>query len=371
MATAGRVGLAGELDEWTFFGRRGQAVTVLVNPGTATQPAPVAPTLQWAEVRLLDAGGNVLASASNTQAGQVVTLNDVVLPADGTYRIQVRAAPGHTDSTGNYLVTLWDSTADDARLPLNERVSGRVESPSSVDRWRFAASRRPVGSVRPGRRRARAALPADRAGQRDRLHRPDGRLRPDHAARGGRLRPDRLRHRRRDRRLRLRAAVAQRDRPDAGHAATPARWRAAASTSCSACGSPTASPLRIDLDDSAAGNRNELYVRLGTPPTRSDSQYQSAAPAADQRVVVPLAAPGDWYVLVYTESAAAPSNFQSDGHRRTRGAGRGHAGPRRRRRRDGADGHGGRVHGRDDGRAGGGQQPGLRGRRRRSIRRSG
>src|SRR5207249_1261524 len=70
-----------------------------------------------------------------------------------------------------------------------------------------------------------------------------------------------------------------------------------------------ATPLRFDLDDSAAGNRNELYVRQGTPPTRSEAQYQSAAPAADQRVVVPLAAPGDWYALVYTESAAALSTF--------------------------------------------------------------
>ena len=70
-----------------------------------------------------------------------------------------------------------------------------------------------------------------------------------------------------------------------------------------------ARPLRIDLDDAAAANRHELYVRMGSPPTRSSFQFQSTAVAADQRIIVPMAAPGDWYVLVYTESAAALSNF--------------------------------------------------------------
>src|SRR5262249_1296044 len=80
VTTAGTIGLAGERDAWTFFGRRGQAFTVLVNPGTVTQPVPVTPALQWAEVRLVDAVGNILASASNAQAGQVITFNDVILP---------------------------------------------------------------------------------------------------------------------------------------------------------------------------------------------------------------------------------------------------------------------------------------------------
>jgi hypothetical protein len=41
--TPGTISPAGELDEWTFFGRGGRSVTVAVNPGTTGAPAPVAP----------------------------------------------------------------------------------------------------------------------------------------------------------------------------------------------------------------------------------------------------------------------------------------------------------------------------------------
>src|SRR5262245_49533607 len=69
-------------------------------------------------------------------------------------------------------------------------------------------------------------------------------------------------------------------------------------------------PLLIRLDDGAAGHRNELYVDLGTAPTRSSAGYQSVAAAADQRVTVPLAAPGTWYVLVYSEAVPALGGFR-------------------------------------------------------------
>src|SRR5262249_27413377 len=39
-STLGAITAAGELDEWAFFGRQGQAVTVSVNPGAAQAPAP-------------------------------------------------------------------------------------------------------------------------------------------------------------------------------------------------------------------------------------------------------------------------------------------------------------------------------------------
>ena len=106
-STPGTISLAGELDEWTFYGRAGREVTVVVNPGSSGSPAPLPPYLNWAMVRLLDDTTNVLATATNSSAGQVLTINDITLPADGTYRVQVRAAPQHSSSTGNYLVTVW------------------------------------------------------------------------------------------------------------------------------------------------------------------------------------------------------------------------------------------------------------------------
>jgi RHS repeat-associated protein len=309
VSTAGNIGLIGERDEWTFFGRRGQAFTVLVNPGSTTQPAAVMPTLQWAEVRLLDTVGNVVASASSAVAGQMITLNDIILLNDGTYRIEVHAVPSQPNSTGNYLVTLWNSTADEFRLPFNERVSGRVESPLSVDRWRFAANAGQavqfdlVGSA-PGLRfrltgLGGATVFTDLSAASGLIALPatdeytltaygTGGATGDYAFL-----------------LRSLSAIdLTLGTPFDGTLAGSGQYQLFRVSVANA------SPLRIDFDDSAAGNRNELYVRSNTPPTRSVFQFQSAAPAADQRIVVPMAAPGDWYVLVYTELAAALSNFR-------------------------------------------------------------
>jgi hypothetical protein len=134
-ATSGAIAAAGELDEWTFFDRAGRSVTTVVNPGSGGSPAPVSPYLGYAEVKLLDPSGNVLAAASNSSYGEIVSLGDVALPVDGTYRIQVLASAGHTQSTGNYLVTAWDVTTDVAPLVMNRQMNGCIETPYSVDRW--------------------------------------------------------------------------------------------------------------------------------------------------------------------------------------------------------------------------------------------
>jgi len=312
VTTAGRIGLAGEQDDWTFYGRRGRTVTVVVSPGTAAQPAPVAPTLQWAEVRLLDASGGVVASARNTQAGQAVTLNDILLPIDGTYRIQVTAAPSQSNSTGNYLVTLWDSTADDAKLPLNETVAGRVEGQFSADRWRFA--------VAPGQS-VQFDLAGAAPGLRFRLTGPGGTtVFNDLAADSG---PITL--------LASGEHVLTAYGPGGAigdYAFTMRSLNAIELT----LGTPyngtlggngqyqlflvktfTATSLAASIDRTGSGNDVvliETYVRMGTPPTRSEAQFESTTPGSGQRIVIPVAAPGDWYVLVYTVSAPPQTNFR-------------------------------------------------------------
>ena len=72
---------------------------------------------------------------------------------------------------------------------------------------------------------------------------------------------------------------------------------------------PSGQQLRIHLDDSIANNRNELYVKFGAPPMRDDFQYRASEPSADQQLVVPGAAPGAWYILLYSEAALFPSTF--------------------------------------------------------------
>jgi hypothetical protein len=41
--TAGTIASSGAVDDWTFFGRGGHAVTVVVNPGSGPAPAPLDP----------------------------------------------------------------------------------------------------------------------------------------------------------------------------------------------------------------------------------------------------------------------------------------------------------------------------------------
>src|SRR5262249_30536367 len=72
---------------------------------------------------------------------------------------------------------------------------------------------------------------------------------------------------------------------------------------------PAGQQLRVVLDDGAAGNRNELYARFGSPPTRADFQFSATAAAADQQLFVPYAAPGTWFLLLYSGAAPSPDAF--------------------------------------------------------------
>src|SRR5439155_2935401 len=125
--TTGAISVTGEVDDWTFFGRAGRAVTVVVNPGPSGVPAPLNPILGFADVRLLSPAGDVLAAASSASLGQIVTLPNVQLPADGIYRVQVRAAVG--GNRGNYILTVGNATVDTMPLLLNQRTTGFLETP--------------------------------------------------------------------------------------------------------------------------------------------------------------------------------------------------------------------------------------------------
>ena len=96
-ATSAAISISGELDEWTFFGRAGETVTVVVDPGSGTV---LTPRLNWVQVLVVTTNGTVLATNRNTSAGQVLVLPDIVLPEDGAYRVQVRAHPSYSASTG-------------------------------------------------------------------------------------------------------------------------------------------------------------------------------------------------------------------------------------------------------------------------------
>ncbi|MBI2875410.1 MAG: cadherin-like domain-containing protein [Candidatus Tectomicrobia bacterium] len=310
-AASGSIGISGEIDEWTFFGRAGRSVTVALNPGSGTPPTPLLPYLGYAQVQLLDANDNVLATASNGGYGQNVIFTDVALPADGNYRIQVRASAGHSASTGNYLITLWDITADVTPLLLNQQRNGAIETLYSVDRWTFSAVA--------GQQVRFDLVNTSGPGVTFNLTGPDGWVgfsdipadsdlitlptsgsytltaRGIGAQYGGTYA------------FRLQETVQIVLPPGTTYNGT---FAGSGQAQLFRVDVPESMPMQLVLDDSSAANRNELYVKFGAPPTRGDYDYRSSALAtADQKLLVPMATAGTWYVLVYGDSISTPSNY--------------------------------------------------------------
>jgi parallel beta-helix repeat protein len=60
--TGGALLNTGQVDTWTFFGRKNQTVVVVVNTGPLGYPAPLQPSLNYAQVQIVDSHGTVVAS---------------------------------------------------------------------------------------------------------------------------------------------------------------------------------------------------------------------------------------------------------------------------------------------------------------------
>ncbi len=307
----GAISVAGELDEWTFFGRAGESITVVVNPGSGTPaPIPVSPLLSWANVQLLDSANNVLSSAANTASGNAVALSDLTLPADGTYKVRVNAPAGHTASTGNYVVTAWDSTKDVSTLNLGQVANGSISTPYNLDQWNFSAVA--------GQQVQFDLVNASNSAVTFTVAGPNGpvagltNLTADSAlvnlpASGAYV-------------LTVNGvngatgnyafALKQTTQTDLPLGTTyNGAFAGSGQAQLFKIAVPTTEPIIVRLDDAAAGDQNELYLKLGSAPTRSDFDYRFSATGADQSVLVPAATAGTWYALVYTQSAPAPSTF--------------------------------------------------------------
>ena len=64
----------------------------------------------------------------------------MILPAEGNYEIQIRAAAGHAGVTGNYVVTAWDATPNEFPLSLDQTMTGTIATAASLDHWSFSAT---------------------------------------------------------------------------------------------------------------------------------------------------------------------------------------------------------------------------------------
>ena len=301
--TPGEITTSGEIDEWTFYARDGRGVTVVVNPGSG-QPSPaLSPYLGYAEIQLLDPLDTVLATASTSASGVVTTIPGVQISGTGTYRVRVRAAPGHETATGKYSITLWDSTATERPLVFNDTFTGKIASPYAVDHWTFSAEagqqiRLRYLSAADGNVLFDLTGPEGWTGFSDLSDSSDlvslpasGRYTLAGRAANGQYGGAYAFQLEETEQVDLELSVAYSGTvPGSGHARL---FRINLDES---------SPLFVTLDDAGDGNRSQLSARRGSPPTPEDYDFRSIpAGSADQQLLIPMAAPGMWYVLLYTD----------------------------------------------------------------------
>jgi RHS repeat-associated protein len=311
----GRISAVGEADEWTFFGRAGRGVTVLLNPGpsdTSSSIGALPPPINFAQVDLIDPLGNTIASLNNSTgiAGSMVNLLGVQLTSEGVYRIVVKAPMLQSSSIGRYVLTAWDATVDVATLALGQQRSGVIETPYSVDRWTFSANANDQISF--------DWINSASSGIVFTLNGPNGFTAfTDVFGDAGPL-----------------------NLPTAGQYTLTARSVLGASGAYSfkivqtsqfnlslgtnlngsLAGSgqtqlfkfvvPTSKTLSLMLEDLNNSDRNEIYLRLGTPPTRADYDYTSDGQnSADRNILIPKAAAGTWYALIYGDYVPSPTSY--------------------------------------------------------------
>lgn len=302
----GNISTAGELDEWQFFGRRAIPIGIVVNPRFGTAASHV----DWVNVQLLDANDNLIASGQSSVAGGLVTLSSVDLPTDGDYRIQVRAASGHASNTGAYLIGLHESIVDEYRLQLNQTSRGSIGSRFNIDQWEFVAAA--------GDQVAFDHLASNGSAIGFDLNGPN-----EWSGFTGITNDSPL--------ITL---------PESGNYILTARglnaqwggeyafelnqtpqqdlmfgedvigeFSGGGQAMLYRLDVDTATPVSIFLDDTSATNSNELYLKRGAPPTRSDFDFSSIAPSADQRITIGNLPTGSWFVLAYQNASTQASSF--------------------------------------------------------------
>jgi RHS repeat-associated protein len=310
----GRINTSGGQDSWTFFGQAGNNVTVLLNPSTTTAAnflGAIAPALTWATVSLIAPDGNtVLATQTTTTAGQVLTLNGINLPTDGTYTVQVSAASTHSTSTGNYVLGVYNVTSNARPLNLNTNVIGHLAEPFTFDQYTFsaAANAQIQFNLASG---SSGALTYTLTG-------PNGvSVFSNATASSGLLN------------LPADGTYTLTVQGVGGQVGSYAFNITATSQTALTLGVPfngtttgngeaqlftvpltSSDPVSIALTDASAFDHNELYASFGHPPTRATYDYGVSATGASQNILIPTGKPTTLYVLVYGDVVhPAPGSF--------------------------------------------------------------
>ena len=314
LPTSGRISTAGQLDNWTFFGRAGQIVSGILNPGSnpsSSAPAPVNPTLGTARFTLLAPDGSSLGAAQSVGLNAPATLSNIVLPADGTYTLRVQAPLNDPNRTGHYKLALYNVTADERPLLLNRPTSGAIETPFSSDRWTLSLSA--------GQQVQFDLLSADVNGLQFTLEGPNGYVAFNDLTNDSTLitippgnRGNYV--------LTVKGSSDQTGRYSflvRDTSVTPLTLGVPFAGELPGSGSPrwfkatlpVTGQLLVTLDDANNADRNQLYIRRGSPPTRELFDFRYSSYDADEQIYIPNASPGDWYILVYGDHVPAPSTY--------------------------------------------------------------
>ena len=96
-------------------------------------------TLNFAGIQLIAPNNTILASGNSASLGAAVSLSNIALPTDGVYSIKIGDAAGRTADTGNYVVAVWDVTAQTQPLLLGQTTNGSINTPFDIQNWTFSA----------------------------------------------------------------------------------------------------------------------------------------------------------------------------------------------------------------------------------------
>jgi RHS repeat-associated protein len=306
----GAISPTGNVDNWTFFGHAGQVITTYVNAGTGTAPAPLSPNLNWARVQLLDPNNQLLASGESGGPGAAVSLANVTLPSDGIYTIQISAPADHSSSTGDYDVAVFDVTPRVAPLLLSQNTAGSINTAFDVQKWTFAALAGEQVKFHINNQTSQNLLYT--------LTGPNGFTGFSNITTDSGL-------------INLPAngvytlTVAGSNGATGNYsfvinATTQTTVPLNGSVNSTLAGPgqaelfainvPSVQALVVQLNDSSPTDSNELYLSFGTPPTPQNYDYRySLADSASQSILVPRAAIGTWYALIYSDYVPAPSSI--------------------------------------------------------------
>jgi RHS repeat-associated protein len=309
-AAGGLLSAHGQVDTWTFYGQPGQTVAVVVDTGTSGALSPPQPTLNYAQVQILDPSGHVVASGTNTQVGSDISLTGLALAASGMYQIQVQAPSAQSGATGNYLVTEWDASSHASGLVFNTAENGQLASAYATDQWTFSAAA--------GTSVALNLVNTSAPGIEFSLTGPNGFTAFSNAS----------------------ASTSAVVLPSGGSYVLSVHASALGSGSYAfqfddeviaslTPGTPVTAPLegseqseifalnvtkpgpvKIILTDPAAADDNELYASLGSIPMRGRFQaLYSPTSGPNKELTIQAAVPGTYYILVYNDYAPNTGSF--------------------------------------------------------------